>query len=133
MTNWLAKLTMISLKPRKPSFGQREQQSEERSIEKVSLFTNIKSLTFPILVALVKGSWESLQLLPITWAKSVWVPFCTCIIFGLLIAISNLKEEETLSKEKTLSYDKWIAGICIAILNSLVVFGSVIGASTGSK
>ncbi|WP_445627975.1 hypothetical protein [Nostoc sp. DSM 114167] len=125
MTNWLAKLTMISLKPR---FGQRLSDEDQPTTPKVSIFTNEKSLTFPVLVALVKGSWESLQQLPISSTKSIWLPFCTCIILGILIAISNLKEE----KPSPL-YHEWFLGIGIAILNSLVVFGAVVGVSTELK
>ncbi|MFN6572039.1 hypothetical protein [Dendronalium sp. ChiSLP03b] len=122
MTNWLAKLTMISLKPR---FGQKNPLEEQLTEDKVPIFTNVKSLTFPGLVLLVKGAWLSLQQLPISWANSKWIPFLFCILFGLVIAISNLKEEKPSPR-----YDQWFLGILIALFNSLVIFGAVVGVPT---
>jgi len=99
-----------------PAEPGKEQQKE---IE-VPIFINLKALTFPVLVGLVKGAWAAASLLPVTWATSVFVPLIMCLVLGILIAISNLLEQN-------LRVIDWVAGIAIGLLNSLVVFGAVMG------
>jgi len=87
---------------------------------KIPIFIHPKALTFPILVALVKSAWTAASVLPVAWSRTVWFPFGSCILLGLLIAVSNLAEEKARASE-------WISGIIIGLLKSLVVFGAVVG------
>jgi hypothetical protein len=91
---------------------------------RVPIFIHPKALTFPIVVALVKGAWLAAATLPFQWAASRWFPFSACLILGLLVTISNLSEQ----KVRVLD---WIFGLAIGILNSLVIFGAVVGIPMG--
>jgi|HubBroStandDraft_1064217.scaffolds.fasta_scaffold55900_2 hypothetical protein len=86
----------------------------------IPIFIHPKALTFPILVGLVKGAWLAVSQLPVAWPSSIWFPFSMCLLLGLLIAISNLTEQK-------LRFSAWALGVSIGLLNSLVVFGAVIG------
>jgi hypothetical protein len=88
----------------------------------VPIFINPKALTFPVLVGLVKGAWASASLLQVSWATSVFLPLIICLLLGILIAVANLLEQN-------LRFIDWIIGVAIGLLNSLVVFGAVMGIS----
>jgi hypothetical protein len=90
---------------------------------RATVFASPKSLAFPVLVALVKGAWEASKLLPVGFVYTIWPPFWACIILGMLITISNL------TQEKQLNAMGWILGVGVGALNSLVVFGAVMGIS----
>jgi hypothetical protein len=99
---------------------------EEEQTPTVPIFIHPKALTFPVLIALVKGAWAGAMLLPLPWAASIWFPLVACMILGLLIAISNLLEQ----KVGTLT---WIFGLVIGLVNSLVVFAAVVAIPGGKN
>jgi hypothetical protein len=93
--------------------------------DRFPIFTNPKAIQFPILVGLVKGAWLAAKALPPAstaevWLTSVWFPFAFSIFLGLLIAISNLIDEKP-------TIIGWIFGLAVGFLNSMVVFGAVMG------
>lgn len=92
-------------------------------VVKASVFASPKSLSFPILVALIKGAWEAAKVLPAPVLNTMWFPFLAALILGMLITISNLNEEKP-------STTGWVIGMVIGLLNSLVVFGAIIGIPT---
>jgi len=116
----IAKLTMSRPQGLAPLVLPAEPGKEQQKEIEVPIFINLKALTFPVLVGLVKGAWAAASLLPVTWATSVFVPLIMCLVLGILIAISNLLEQN-------LRVIDWVAGIAIGLLNSLVVFGAVMG------
>ena len=119
----IAKLTMVRAEPVAPLVHVAAPGDgglpPDRSSD-VPIFIHPKALTFPILVGLVKGAWLAASQLPIAWPASIWFPFSLCILLGLLIAVSNLTEQK-------LRFSSWALGVSIGLLNSLVVFGAVIG------
>lgn len=90
----------------------------------IPIFINPKTLQVPILVGLVKGAWEATKALPAstasTYLTSTWFPFAACTILGILITVSNLREDKAPAL-------MWIVGLIIGFLNSMVVFGAVMG------
>ncbi|MEO0835961.1 MAG: hypothetical protein AAFY16_08240, partial [Cyanobacteria bacterium J06642_3] len=77
--NWLSKLTTIEPEVRwgkeTPENLSQMQVSSELKSEPIPVFIHVKSLTFPVLVSLVKGSWEAIKQLPVAWVETVWFPF----------------------------------------------------------
>jgi hypothetical protein len=128
MFNFIARLTM----PRLPEVPGKAVIQQDRAMapaapsgngpERFPIFTNPKAIQFPVLVGLVKGAWVAAEALPPAGAclASVWFPFLSSVFLGLLIAISNLIEE----KPKIIG---WIFGLVVGFLNSMVVFGAVMG------
>jgi hypothetical protein len=116
----IARLTMSRPKGSELLVLPAEPIKERGKQMEVPIFINPKALTFPVLVGLVKGAWASASLLPVSWATSVFVPLIMCLVLGILIAISNLLEQN-------LRVIDWITGIAMGLLNSLVVFGAVMG------
>lgn len=120
MLGAIARMTMATIQT--PSGGVVRQADSAAAADQettVPIFINPKALTFPILVALVKGAWTALALLPSHLTSSIWFPFVACLALGLLVAISNLLEQ----KAKLMD---WIFGLVIGLLNSLVIFGAVV-------
>jgi hypothetical protein len=91
----------------------------------VPIFTNYKSLTFVAVGGLVKVAWEGAKLLPGARLDTVWFPFIACLIFALLISISNLIEEKP-------PVFGWIFGLIFGLVNSLVIFAAVMGVTAKS-
>jgi hypothetical protein len=125
---FLAALTMPAVrpKPRAAEILRRETSDSHRErveeTERTSIYIHPKALTFPIAVALVKGSWEVLKLVFGANAESLMFPLGACLILGMLITVSNLIEEKP-------PYIGWALGLAVGLLNSLVICGAVIGIS----
>jgi hypothetical protein len=96
------------------------EKKEQAQANRLPIFIHPKALTFPIFVALVKGAWAAVSVLPLEWGKTVWFPFVLCMLLGLLVVVSNLTEHKVGALD-------WITGMAIGFLNSLVVFGAVVG------
>ncbi|WP_392477964.1 hypothetical protein [Nostoc sp. C110] len=132
ITKLIAKLTMVQFSQRSALIGRIEKEHTEdspinsTSITNIPVFINLRALTFPVLVGIVKSTWEGIKLLPLPsdWSQSTLVPFLLCITFGILICISNISEE------KKPGIFSWISGIIMSIISSIVVFTSVIGISS---
>jgi len=123
VANLLARLTMAKV-PAQPA-GTNERGGAPpapQPSDQIPIFTNPKALTFPIVVGLVKGAWEALKALQTSWASSPVVPFVMCLVLGMAITVANLIEE----KPKPTG---WVIGLCVGLLNSLVIFGAVMGIS----
>lgn len=128
----IAKLTMVQYSQRSVFIGRaNKEQTEESpinstSITNIPVFINLRALTFPVLVGIVKSTWEGIKLLPLPsdWSQSTLVPFLLSITFGILICVSNISEE---NKPGIFG---WVSGIIMAVISSIVVFTSVIGVSS---
>lgn len=90
----------------------------------VPIFIHPRALTYPIMVALVKGGWSAMALLPLRSTSSIWFPFIASLLLGILVAISNLTDQRAKLLE-------WIVGLVIGLLNSLVIFGAVVSIPVG--
>jgi hypothetical protein len=79
----------------------------------VQSFTNLSAMTGAIV-----ATWKALQLTNWGWTDERWVPLVLCLLFGLVsVLISKLD-----------NLGQWASALFVAGLNSLVLFGAVIGA-----
>lgn len=124
MANLLARLTMANVPGARTGrlfgLGSDEKEGTAQANDLSPIFIHPKAISFPVAVGLVKGAWEAAKSSPISWLHSPWFPLGACIAIGLLIAVSNLLE----LKAKPLA---WVIGLIVGGLNSLVVFGAVMG------
>jgi hypothetical protein len=86
----IASLTMATPKNAAPLVLPAGAGAKRGKTAEVPIFINLKALTFPILVGLIKGAWAAVSLLPVAWATSVFGPLIMALVLGILIAISNL-------------------------------------------
>ena len=135
MANLLARLTMVRPKPRRGTVLAENLPASAvggeggpgippagAASEPIPILINAKALTYPLMVALVKGAWEAAKVLPVPWAASIWVPFTLCMVLVLLVAVSNLTETKA-------NLFGWLFGLFVAGVNGLVVFGAIVGIS----
>jgi hypothetical protein len=88
--------------------------------EKISIITNPRALTFPIVVGLVKAGWEGLKMLPVPQLTSIWLPFALCVLLGMVIACMNLSEEKP-------GKGGWALGLVLGLVQCLMLFAAVMG------
>ena len=93
-----------------------------------SVFIDYKALTYPVLLGLIRGSWEGLKLLQAPWTQSLYTPFVISIILGILITYSTLEQ-----RDPTPKILDWIAGFFVGLLNSCIIFSAVVGSTNLMK
>lgn len=124
MANLIARLTMIAQPAAEREVSaqglRKNVSAKTASIDRIPIITNYKSLTYPIVIALVKAAWEAIKLIPAPWVTSAWLPLTLCLALGILIGVSNLATEKP-------PLFGWFLGLFLALLNSLVMFGAVMG------
>lgn len=92
-----------------------------------SVFVSPQSLTFPVAVLLIGGAWAAVRQLSADWGSHKWVPFGMSLIVGGVISIPAILDEVGANPGRKTFI--WIRGIVVGLLNSLVLFGAVLGAS----
>lgn len=128
MIGFINKLTMISGKRKSQGANmlgyEEDNDSETRGqnskAENISIITNPKALTFPLIVGFVKVGWEGLKILPISNFASNWIPFVLCVFLGMTIAVTNLSEEKP-------SKVGWFIGLALGLIQCLMIFAAVMG------
>ena len=119
----------------RPRTSQKRVRGEKRSWEdneyrkdghNLPIFTNPKTLTFAAITGIVSFSWSALRNLPQEFWDSQYIPLSFSLILGLFLGAINLSE---IKKGESLSRIEYFLGFFMAILNSLIIFGAVIGAS----
>lgn len=84
MLSTIANLTMATVRPSSEVVRQADSDAGTGQKTSVSVFIHPKALTFPVLVALVKGAWSALAILWAPLSSSVWFPFVACLTLGSL-------------------------------------------------
>lgn len=90
-------------------------------VTNVPIYSNFKALQFPGIAALVKTVWLILGTathMPVF--TSVWFPLIVCVALGLLITINDLQAQKG-------TWLQNVGGLLVGVLNSIVVFGAVVG------
>ena len=90
----------------------------------VSDFITVQSLTnFSAMTGAIVGAWKALELTSWHWTSSRTVPFVICVLFGAIsVLVSDLQ-----------GWTSRLSAGFVALLNSLVLFGAVVGAVTALK
>ncbi|MFI1285148.1 hypothetical protein ACH4U5_31060 [Streptomyces sp. NPDC020858] len=91
--------------------------------KQVSDFITVQSFTnFAAMSGAVLGAWKAVQLTQWNGTDSRTVPFVLCLAFGLISVLMS-----------KLSWREAGPAVFVALLNSLVLFGAVVGAAVGLK
>lgn len=87
--------------------------------KQVSDFITVQSLTnFSAMTGAIVAAWKALQLTEWGWTDERTVPLVACWLFGIVsVLISELGD-----------WRKVLSAVFVALVNSLVLFGAVIGA-----
>jgi hypothetical protein len=87
----------------------------------VSDFVTVQSLTnFSAMTGVITTVWGALQATT-HFFDSRWVPFTLCLIFGVASFISSGIDG---------NIRKWFPALFIALINSLALFGAILGTAT---
>lgn len=91
---------------------------------KVSEFLTVQSLTnFAAMTGAITVAWKALKAVSASTFTTQWTPFAMALAWLAVSLISSAAQEPKVRA----SLGFWVTGIFIGLLNSLVLFGAVIG------
>jgi hypothetical protein len=92
---------------------------------KVSEFLTVQSLTnFAAMTGAITVGWKALKAVSPSSFSTHWTPFVMALIWlAVSVAATATQQEADVKKD----FGFWATGIFIGALNSLVLFGAVIG------
>ncbi len=94
------------------------------SKDTVSDFLTIQSFAnFPTMVGALTAVWHGLQR-PLPQLASIWTPYILAAAFGLVSYVSSLNG---LKKNGKLEFGTCLSGAFVALLNSIVLAGAIVG------